>query len=76
MVLVENKGFPTKFHDTFEEASLEAKRLALKECVNTYVLKKVAYVEFSAEVKKYVCEIDCENPERVIKQCQRGRVSY
>lgn len=76
MVLVEGKGCPIKFHDTYEEACTEAKRLALKEGIDTYILKKVAYVEFSAEVKKYVCEIDCENQKRVINQCQCGSLSY
>ncbi len=63
MVLVDGKSCPVKFHDTIEEASLEAKRLALKEGVDTYILKKVGFVQVSAEVKIYRLQ-----PE--IKQCQ------
>jgi hypothetical protein len=45
VVMVEGRNAPTKLHDTYESAEIEAKRLCEKERKNAYVLKVVSLIE-------------------------------
>lgn len=36
---------PAKFHDSYEEAVIEAKRLTINERRNTFILKAIALLE-------------------------------
>jgi hypothetical protein len=49
-LMVEGKSTPSKLHDTFDEAQIEATRLARIERKDVYVLKVVAKAEI-ADIK-------------------------
>lgn len=46
-VMVEGKSTPSKFHDDYEIAEFEAKRLAQNERKTTYVLLAITKVELN-----------------------------
>lgn len=52
MVLVESKQCPNIIHEKYSDAEKEAKRLALKELKNTYVLEILS--EFRIETVQYM----------------------